>query len=109
MALQNLLHRVDEISEFLSILGNGKRLAIMLHLMDGELSVSAIARRVNLSQSALSQHLARLRAMNLVTTRRDRQTIYYSCSNAGVRLLLQALENIPFPPSSRQRLDAVAR
>ena len=44
------------------------------------MSVGAIAKKVSLSQSALSQHLAKLRSLNLVETRRDRQMIYYSCN-----------------------------
>ena len=45
------------------------------------MSVGAIAEKVSLSQSALSQHLAKLRSLNLVETRRDRQMIYYSCKS----------------------------
>jgi DNA-binding transcriptional ArsR family regulator len=66
----------------------------MSHLLSGELSVGAIAERVSLSQSALSQHLAKLRSARLVETRRDRQMIYYSCRSTAVVSLFQALEAI---------------
>jgi DNA-binding transcriptional ArsR family regulator len=94
MPSQKMLDRVDEIAEFLAILGNGKRLAIMLHLLDKEMPVGAIAQKVELSQSALSQHLAKLRALNLVDTRRERQMIYYSCSAPRVRALFETLEGL---------------
>jgi DNA-binding transcriptional ArsR family regulator len=83
-----------DAAAFLTLMGNEKRLAIMTHLIDTELSVGAIADKVELSQSALSQHLAKLRAFDLVQTRRDRQTIYYSCRSEAVRKLLYLLEQI---------------
>jgi ArsR family transcriptional regulator, virulence genes transcriptional regulator len=58
------------------------------------MSVGAIAEKVLLSQSALSQHLAKLRALDLVETRRDRQMIYYSCKSDAVRELLKMLDRI---------------
>ena len=75
----------------LTLLGNEKRLVIVSHLLDGEMSVGAIAEKVSLSQSALSQHLAKLRNVHLVETRRDRQMIYYSCRSDAVRQLLGTL------------------
>ena len=83
-----------DAAAFLTLMGNEKRLAIMSHLIDAELSVGTIADKVELSQSALSQHLAKLRAFDLVQTRRDRQTIYYSCRSDAVRKLLQLVEQI---------------
>ncbi|MCO5072331.1 MAG: metalloregulator ArsR/SmtB family transcription factor [Rhizobiaceae bacterium] len=84
----------DHAAEILSLLANGKRLRIVGHLIREELSVNAIAERVSLSQSALSQHLAKLRSMNLVETRRDKQTIYYSCKSQSVRALLRTLRDL---------------
>lgn len=69
----------------------------MCHLANEELSVGAIAERVDLSQSALSQHLAKLRNMDLVQTRRDRQMIYYSCNSERVRELLFEFQRILEP------------
>lgn len=69
----------ETAASFLGVMANTKRLAIMHLLVErqAELSVGAIAEHVHLSQSALSQHLAKMRAADLVQTRRDRQTIYY--------------------------------
>lgn len=87
----------EEAAAFLTLLANAKRLAILAELLQKEMSVGAIADRVDLSQSALSQHLAKLRASGLVRTRRDRQTIYYSCQSESVRLLISTLEGIYGP------------
>lgn len=59
-------------------LANPCRLAVLSMLCDGERSVGALEARLDMSQSALSQHLARLRRARLVRTRRDQQKIYYA-------------------------------
>ncbi len=101
-------YAAEEVSEILAALGNAKRLAIMRHLRRRELSVGALAELIDLSQSAVSQHLARLRALNLVSTRRERQTIFYSCRDANVVLLLNVIVEIfmseNLPPDTTRRL-----
>lgn len=62
----------------LKSLANPHRLLILCVLGEGELPVGALNERVALSQSALSQHLAVLRAEGLVSTRRESQTIHYA-------------------------------
>ncbi len=94
MVSEQLVDNADMVAEFLSAIGNGKRLAIMCHLLGGEMSVGEIAERVDLSQSALSQHLAKLRNMGLVETRRERQMIFYSCSSTKVREVILTLDGI---------------
>ncbi len=94
MVSKQLVDNADMVAEFLSAIGNGKRLAIMCHLLCGELSVGEIADRVDLSQSALSQHLAKLRSLGLVETRRERQMIFYSCSSPNVRRMLLTLDEM---------------
>ena len=89
-----VVENAAEAARLLTLLGNEKRLAILTLLVEGEMSVGAIAERVELSQSALSQHLAKLRSMGLVETRRERQMIYYSCSSEAVRQLLTTLTGI---------------
>lgn len=83
-----------DAAKLLTALGNRKRLAIVGHLLDEEMSVNEIAEQVSLSQSALSQHLAKLRGLNLVQTRRDRQMIYYSCKSPEVRKIYNTLNDI---------------
>ncbi|HUZ72034.1 MAG TPA: metalloregulator ArsR/SmtB family transcription factor [Stellaceae bacterium] len=76
---------------FLKILANRRRLMIVCELLRGERSVGALEAVVGLSQSALSQHLARLRRGRLVATRREAQTIYYSLADPGVAQVVDAL------------------
>ncbi len=94
MVSKELLDNAAAAAEFLTLVANEKRLAILSHLLDDELTVGTIAEKVSLSQSALSQHLAKLRALNLVETRRDRQMIYYSCKSEAVRKVLRTLDEV---------------
>lgn len=94
MVSKKLLDNAEAAAEFLSLISNEKRLAILALLLHGEMTVGAIAHRVALSQSALSQHLAKLRGFDLVETRRDRQMIYYSCKSEAVRTMLHTLDVI---------------
>lgn len=94
MRARNAVRNADSAAELLTVLGNGKRLAIVAYLLEEELTVGTIARRVKLSQSALSQHLARLRKLGVVETRRDRQMIYYSCRSDAVRTLVDTIDRI---------------
>jgi DNA-binding transcriptional ArsR family regulator len=89
-----VIENAKAAATFLTLMGNEKRLTIVSHLLEGEMSVGAIADKVSLSQSALSQHLAKLRALELVETRRDRQMIYYSCKSDAVRALLRMLDDV---------------
>ena len=84
----------DEASRLLRSLAHGQRLRVLCLLVDGELSVGQINERIDLSQSALSQHLARLRADGLVATRREAQTIYYRLASGPARQLIGALHGI---------------
>lgn len=94
MVSKKLVENAAAAAEFLALISNEKRLAILAILLRDEMSVGAIADRVALSQSALSQHLAKLRSLDLVETRRDRQTIYYTCKSEAVRQVLVTLDNI---------------
>ncbi len=68
----------EKAASLLKALANKQRLMILCNLARGEMSVSILNEQLDLSQSALSQHLARLRQDELVLTRREAQTIYYS-------------------------------
>lgn len=94
MVSKKLLDNAEAAAEFLSLISNEKRLAILALLLRGEMTVGSIADKVALSQSALSQHLAKLRGFDLVETRRDRQMIYYSCTSEAVRKVLLTLDGI---------------
>jgi ArsR family transcriptional regulator, virulence genes transcriptional regulator len=67
----------EEAAAVLRALAHSARLMVLCELGEGERSAGELVKASGLSQSALSQHLARLRADHLVETRRDGQTIYY--------------------------------
>ncbi|MGF9691577.1 metalloregulator ArsR/SmtB family transcription factor [Rhizobium sp. 0TCS1.26] len=81
-------------TRLLSAMANEKRLHILKIISEQELGVGDLALRVDLSQSALSQHLAKLRASDLVVTRRDAQTIFYSTQDPRVLAVLKTLDEI---------------
>lgn len=91
MDLQELAPKAAQAESFLKALANRHRLMILCELHKGELSVSAIQQALQLSQSSLSQHLARLREDGLVKTRRESQTIFYSLGNADVSRVIGLL------------------
>jgi DNA-binding transcriptional ArsR family regulator len=67
--------------ELMKTLGHKDRLMVLCHLSSGERSVGELAALLDIPQSPLSQHLARMRKESLVKTRRDAQTIYYSIAS----------------------------
>jgi DNA-binding transcriptional ArsR family regulator len=84
-------NNIERDVKLLSAMANEKRLQILKLISERELGVGELASLVGLSQSALSQHLAKLRADQLVVTRRDAQSIYYSTSHSGVCSILKTL------------------
>ena len=86
-------HAADA-SRLLKALANEKRLMLLCLLVEGERSVGELNARVDLSQSALSQHLAVLREDGLVTTRREAQTIYYTVSPGPTQRVIQTLHDV---------------
>lgn len=90
-AMRELESRAGEAAELLKLLANDQRLIILCRLSNGEMSVSELGEHVSLAQSALSQHLAKLRAQGLVSTRREGQSIYYRLANARAQKLVGAL------------------
>lgn len=85
---------VMDSAGILAAMANAKRLHILDIISQREVPVGQLAEMVNLSQSALSQHLGKLRDANLVSTRRDAQTIYYSCNSSAAIHLLATLYDI---------------
>ncbi len=80
-----------EAAALLKALANDQRLLVLCSLLDGPLSVGEINERVELSQSALSQHLAVLRTARIVTTRRVSQTIYYALAEGPALKVMEVL------------------
>lgn len=90
--------KADEVAATLAAMANPKRLLVMCTLLAGEKSVGDLADIVQLSPAALSQHLGKMRALRLVATRRDGQTIFYSLASPEVRVLLETLFRIYCAP-----------
>lgn len=82
----------------LKLLGNEKRLMVLCQLADGELPVGELQARIGLSQSALSQHLALLRAEGIVATRRDGQSIRYRIADPSALRIIETLAELFCPP-----------
>jgi DNA-binding transcriptional ArsR family regulator len=99
-------HAADA-AQFLRVLANEHRLLVLCQLLVfGEMSVSELVGRVGLSQSALSQHLARLREDGLVTYRRESQTLHYRVCDARAARLLAVLKDI-FCPTLRNDVEQI--
>jgi ArsR family transcriptional regulator, virulence genes transcriptional regulator len=110
--IAKLERKASHAAAVLKSISNKWRLLILCQLVRGEKSVGAILDVVDLSQSALSQHLAVLRASRLVSTRREAQTIYYSIRGAEVPAILETLYDLycapqgPPPASAKKRAKA---
>ncbi len=91
MNLGELQSRAKRATGLLKAMSNPVRLMVLCQLAEGEKSVGELERVVDVSQSALSQHLALLRARGLVASRRAGQAIYYSLAGREAPALLAAL------------------
>lgn len=89
--LKAMSRKADQAAHLLRALSHGARLRVVCELVDGERSAGDLVRASRLSQSALSQHLAKLREEGLVATRRDAQTIYYRIADPKALQLLKVL------------------
>ncbi len=97
MDLSQFEAKASEAAFLLKAMSNEKRLMILCRLGANESSVSELLFDINLSQSALSQHLAVLKERDLVATRRDGQTIYYRIADPAVGQVIQTLASIYCP------------
>lgn len=107
MPYASLLQSAERASRLLKAMGNQRRLVVLCHLSEREHSVTELCRLVGLSQSALSQHLAKLRRDRLVATRRSAQTVYYSLASPEVAPLLRSLADL-FAPTAANSQGASA-
>lgn len=89
-----ILRNADAATRLLKAIANQHRLIILSRLAEREYSVGELEQVIGLSQSALSQHLARLRRDKLVSTRRQAQMIFYSLAQSQTKELLESLAAI---------------
>ena len=92
MDLPTFEARAGQVADTLKAIGNARRLMLLCKLVEyGESTVGDLAREVGLSQSACSQHLARMRDERLVTYRRESQTLWYAIADDRIETLLATL------------------
>jgi DNA-binding transcriptional ArsR family regulator len=101
--LDQLEKHAAEVAGVLEILANDKRLLILCELVQrGECNVGSLSEAVGLSQSALSQHLARMRDEGILKFRRDAQTIWYRIADDRIEQLLGVLHDLYCRPRRRK-------
>lgn len=94
---QSIFEHAESATKQLKALANINRLMILCILCEGELSVTELNELVDISQSALSQHLAKLRDDEIVITRRESQTIYYSIADGVAKGIIDVLHDFYCP------------
>ncbi|MCW9033430.1 MAG: metalloregulator ArsR/SmtB family transcription factor [Alphaproteobacteria bacterium] len=92
--LADMQKNAQRASNLLKAMSNEHRLMVLCQLLHGERSVGELEEIIGLSQSALSQHLARLRKDDLVQTRRSAQTIYYSLEGEEAKRVIETLYSL---------------
>lgn len=94
MQKQIPVKKLAAASELIKLLANPERLKILCLLSEGELNVGDLGRQLKLSQSALSQHLARLRSAGAVKTRKSSQQVYYMLAEPKIRKIIGLLHTL---------------
>ena len=101
--------KASQAANTLKSLSNKWRLLILCQVVKGEKSVGELLEIIDLSQSALSQHLAVLRESDLVSTRRESQSIFYSLKGEEAPQILAALYQVYCAPSEKPAKSAQGR
>ena len=99
---EKLQKNARKASILLKAMSNEHRLLILCRLVVGEKSVGELVRLVGLSQSALSQHLAKLREQGLVSTRKEAQTVFYRLCDPRAEQLLGLLHDLFCPELGKE-------
>ena len=94
ISIEGMSSRAEEAELFLKSLANSRRLMILCTLAEKEMSVNELNQLIPLSQSALSQHLAKLREANFVSTRKVSQTVYYQLADERVKTIIEAMYQV---------------
>lgn len=98
IGLEQFQQGAGEATRLLRSLSNAHRLMILCQLGDGEMQVSQLQASAGLSQSALSQHLARLREDGLAATRRDGTAVFYRIADPAALKVIAVLAEIYCSP-----------
>lgn len=95
---------LQDKADLLKVMANAQRLGMLTKMAAGEISVEFLARDIGLSQSARSQHLAKVRSAGLARARRDAQQVYYSVSSEKVAAILDLLDQLFDPKAAQPRI-----
>lgn len=100
---RSIENAAQDIADLLRAVANERRLLILCRLVElGEATVNSLADSIGLSQSALSQHLAKMRDEGLVTYRRESQTSWYRIADPRIERLLATLYELYCKPLKRR-------
>ncbi len=103
LPMSEFTRQAGEATSLLKAMANECRLLVLCHLAEsGELSVGELVDLVGLGQSALSQHLAKLREEGLVATRKEAQTVFYRVCDPKAEQLLALLHDLFCPELGRE-------
>ena len=94
MNMSDMAAKATEVASLLGTMASPVRLLILCSLVDGEKPVHELVANSGITQGAVSQHLAKMRDLKLVSTRREGQTIYYTLASKEVKMLLASLHGI---------------
>ncbi len=101
--LESFESQATRVAELLRALANERRLMILCKLVEwGEANVTALAKAVGITQSALSQHLAKMREENIVTFRRESQTLWYRIADPRIEQLFATVHALFCAPARRR-------
>lgn len=89
--MATLSQNASQAAELLKVLANEQRLLLLCRLKHGECAVNELVELSGLSQSSVSQHLARIRGSGIVGTRREGTTIFYSLANEDIKAIIDML------------------
>ncbi|MBV1904098.1 MAG: metalloregulator ArsR/SmtB family transcription factor [Marinosulfonomonas sp.] len=98
--MQQMVDNARGAADMLKSLSHEGRLMILCHLVDGQKSVTELEQLLAIRQSAVSQHLARLRADGLVKARRDGKAVYYTIAGTSSRQIIKVLHSIYCSPQT---------
>lgn len=101
MDLETMQASATRASDMMKLLGHPHRLMILCELKMGEQSVGELSKKIGIAQSPLSQHLARMRYEDVVESRRDAQTVYYSIKEGEASKLIEAMYSIFCEPNAQ--------
>ena len=108
-SIEEMKSHAAEAARLMKALGNEQRLLVLCNLLERPMTVGELNARMDLSQSALSQHLALLREAGLVETRREAQSIHYSLPSGPVVRVMALLQDIYCAPDAAAGRPATRR